>query len=59
MEFIAVAVLLVVGALLIVADFTIYNLYRQGDTLIMGTKVLAAATFLTVAYFVSIAVLVL
>lgn len=57
MDLIAFAVLLLVGTFLLLTNVSIYQQYRQGDTLVYGGATLVFSTVLTVAYYTSLIIL--
>jgi len=59
MEFAAIAVLLTVGAMLIAVNCMIYKQLTRGDALVWGRSTLAFSILLTVAYYLSLAIVLL
>jgi hypothetical protein len=59
MEFIAAAVLLLVGVFLVLSDISMIQQVNNGETAIFDKKVVVVWTAIIVAYYLSLAVVLL
>ena len=56
MELFAGAVLAATGGLLVATDVSLYRQLQQGHTMVFGKQTLLFAVILTIAYYLSLAV---